>query len=101
MDYGTLGYWTGDWTFTDNRNTAAQREGDADSRSARLNIDIGYRFAIRDTNISIMPEVNIGKFFSSSSCDYTAPASQVDDPCDQESNVDSYIFAGLNVGIAF
>lgn len=98
---GSLGYWTGDWTFTDNRNTPAQREGDADSHSVRLNIDLGYRFPIRDTNISIMPEVNLGKFFSSSSCDYTAPASLVDASCDQESDVDLYIFAGVNVGVAF
>ena len=97
----SLGYWKGDWTFTDNQNTPAQRQGDSDSHSVRLNIDLGYRFPIRDTNISIMPEVNIGKFFSSSSCDYISPASQVGASCDQESDVDAYIFAGVNVGIGF
>ena len=97
---GSLGYWTGDWTFTQHRRTPAQREGDADSHSLRLNIDLGYRFPIRDTNISLMPEVNLGKFFSSSSCVYTVPASQISAPCGQESDVDLYIFAGVNVGIA-
>ncbi len=98
---GSLGYWSGDWTFTKNRNTPFQREGEADSHSLRVNVDLGYRFPIRDTNISLMPEVNLGKFFSSTSCDYTAPASLVGASCDQESDVDLYIFAGVNVGITF
>jgi hypothetical protein len=97
----SLGYWKGDRTFTQYRNTPSQREGAADSRSLRVNIDLGYRFPMRDSNVSIMPEVNIGKFFFSSSCDYTAPASVVGAACDQKSEVNYYIFAGLSVGVGF
>lgn len=97
----SLGYWENDWTFIKNRNTTNPLQGDADSYSARLNIDLGYRFPIRDTNVSIMPEVNIGKFFSDSSCDYTAPASLVGTACDQNSDVEGYLFAGVTVGVAF
>lgn len=97
----SLGYWENDWNFIKNRNTANPLHGDADSYSVRLNIDLGYRFPIRDTNVSIMPEVNLGKFFSSSSCDYTAPASLVGTACDQNSDVEAYLFAGVSVGVAF
>lgn len=98
---GSLGYWKGDWTFTQNRNNPNPWEGESDSTSLRVNIDLGYRFPIQDTNISIMPEVNLGKFFSSSSCNYTAPASRVGTSCDQTSEVNYYIFAGVTVGVAF
>ncbi|HEY0634552.1 MAG TPA: autotransporter outer membrane beta-barrel domain-containing protein [Gammaproteobacteria bacterium] len=97
----SLGYWENDWTFIENRNTANPLKGDADTEALRLNIDVGYRFPIRDTNISIMPEVNIGKFFSSSSCDYTEPASLVGSACDQNSDVEAYLFAGVSLGVAF
>jgi hypothetical protein len=97
----SLGYWENDWTFIKNRNSTSPLHGDADSQATRLNIDLGYRFPIRDTNISIMPEVNIGKFFMSTSCDYTAPASQVGAACEQTSDVEGYLFAGVSVGVAF
>lgn len=98
---GSLGYWNGDWTFIENRNTPDQWEGEADSDALRLNVDLGYRLPIRGTHLSVMPVVNIGKFFTSSSCEYTAPASRVGTPCSQSSVVDLYIFAGVTVGIAF
>jgi hypothetical protein len=98
---GSLGYWQGDWTFIQRRNSPGQLEGEADTDALRVNIDLGYRIPIRGTNVSIMPEVNIGKFFMSSSCDYTAPASQVGTACDQNSVVEGYAFAGVSVGVAF
>lgn len=97
----SLGYWENDWTFIKNRNTTNPLEGEADSHSVRLNVDLGYRIQLRDTNISIMPEVNLGKFFTSTSCDYTAPASLVGTPCDQNSDVEGYLFAGVSLGVAF
>lgn len=97
----SLGYWKNDWSFIKNRNTANQLTGDADWDSIRLNIDLGYRFQIRKTNISIMPEVNIGKFFASSTCSYTSPPSQVGTPCKQNSDVEGYLFAGVTLGFAF
>lgn len=97
----SLGYWEGDWTFVENRNEPFESKGDADSEAVRLNFDLGYRYAIQDSNIAIMPEVNLGKFFSSTSCDYTAPASLVGSSCDEESVVNYYIFAGITLAVAF
>lgn len=97
----SAGYWTGDWEFTKNATKPTYQEGDADSRSLRLNFDIGYRYQIKETNISLMPEIDFGKFFSSSSCDYTAPAPQIGVHCDQESVVNGYIFAGVTIGFTF
>ncbi len=98
---GSLGYWEGDWSFIRQRNTTNPTEGNADSHAIRVNIDLGYRYPIADTNVSVMPEVNVGKFFLSSSCDYTAPASFIGSPCDQTSVVNYYIFAGVRLSIAF
>lgn len=98
---GSLGYWEEDWTFTQNRNDPVEWKGDANSDAVRLNVDLGYRYALPGSNISIMPEVNLGKFFSSSSCEYTSPPSQVGSKCDEESVVNYYIFAGINVAVAF
>jgi hypothetical protein len=75
--------------------------GDAEFSAARLNIDLGYRFPIENTKVSIMPEVNIGKFFVSNSCSYTAPASWVGATCEQTSDVEGYLFAGVSLGVAF
>ncbi|HEY0720707.1 MAG TPA: autotransporter outer membrane beta-barrel domain-containing protein [Gammaproteobacteria bacterium] len=97
----SLGYWVNDWTFIQNRSTPEQGEGEADSHSLRLNFDLGYRLPLGDTNVALMPKVNLGKFFSSSSCNYTAPASRVGAPCDQKSEVNNYIFAGVTLGFAF
>ncbi len=65
---GTLGYWKADWSFIQYQNKPYQFNGQAQSNSARLNFDIGDRIRIGGTNFSIMPEVNFGKFFSTSSC---------------------------------
>ncbi len=97
----SLGYWHNDWTFITNRNTASPLSGDAEFSSVRLNIDFGYRFPIKNTHLSVMPEVNIGKFLASNSCSYTSPASAVGIPCEQTSDVEGYLFAGVSAGLAF
>jgi hypothetical protein len=48
-----------------------------------------------------MPEMNIGKFFSSRSCAYVSPASMVGTPCSQKSEVNVYLFVGIAAGLAF
>lgn len=99
---GSLGYWNGDWTFIHDMGRPSQYLGTAHSNSMRLNFDIGNRTRIRGTNISIMlPDINFGKFFSTSSCDYTAPASMVGTPCNQKSEVNAYLFIGIGLGVAF
>lgn len=98
---GSLGYWSGDWPFVQDINKPSERQGSAKTHALRLNFDIGYRIPIHNTNISIRPEINLGKFFSSHSCEYTTPASRVGTYCEQESEVDYYLFAGIAVGIAF
>lgn len=98
---GSLGYWTGDRTFIQYQNTPVQWQGKGNSDSIRLNFDLGDRIQIRGTNISIMPEASLGKYFSSLSCEATAPASRIGTPCNQKSEVNYYIFIGMTVGVAF
>lgn len=98
---GSLGYWNEDRTFIQYQNTPSQYQGKASSYAPRLNVDVGDRIPIRGTNVSIMPEVNFGKFFLPSSCEVTAPASRVGTPCSQRSEVNYYIFAGVTVGVVF
>lgn len=98
---GGLGYWSEGRTFIQYQNTPSQYQGKASSYAPRLNVDVGDRIPIRGTSVSIMPEVNLGKFFSPSSCEITAPASQVGMPCSRKSEVNYYVFAGVAVGVAF
>lgn len=97
----SLGYWENDWSFTKNRDAANRIQGEAISYAVRLNLNLGYRIPLHDSAISIMPEINLGTFFTSSSCDYTAPESMVGNSCKQNSEVDGYLFAGVTLGMAF
>jgi hypothetical protein len=99
---GTLGYWLTDWIFTDNKGTTLESAGKGDSKSIRADVDIGARFPIGSSSVSIMPALHIGKFFSSTSCEYTAPASQVGTSCNKHSEVAGlYGFLAVSVGIGF
>jgi hypothetical protein len=98
---GALGYWTADWTFTHNKGSSDEYLGKGNNDSIRANVDIGGRFPLGTTSVSIMPALNFGKFFSSTSCEYTAPASRVGTPCSQKTEVEYYLFLGLTAGIAF
>jgi len=97
----SLGYWTGDWTSRQDKGLATEWQDKADSKSLRLNADVGYRLRLLDTKVSIIPQVNLGKFFSSSSCQYTAPSSRITAQCNETSEVKYYLFVGAAVGIAF
>jgi hypothetical protein len=96
----TLGYWTAKWGFMRMADPNLP-QGTARSHSIRLNIGVGDRIPIADTNFSLMPEANIGKFFTSSSCSYAAPTSFVGTPCGQQSEVNAYLFVGITAGMAF
>ena len=98
---GTLRYWKQDRTFTQDQSTPDQWQGKANHNSLRLNIDIGDRIPIEGTKVSIMPEVNVGKFSTSNSCEATAPASRIGTPCSQRPEVNYYIFVGVLAGLAF
>lgn len=98
---GTLGYWKAGWSFIQNESGPVAYYGEASSHSLRLNFGIGDRIPIEGTNISIMPEVNLGKFFSSRSCSYSAPASQIGAVCSQKSEVNAYLYVGVVAGFAF
>lgn len=98
---GSLGYWTDHWTSIGDKNRLAEWRDKASSKSLRVNADVGYRFPIPNTNISIIPQLNFGKFFSSSTCEFTAPSSRVTTPCSETSVVNYYLFIGAAVGIAF
>ena len=97
---GSLGYWNGGWTFIHALARPEQYQGTAHSKALRLNVELGDRIPIGGTRVSIMPEINIGKFFSSRSCEYTAPASMIGIPCSQKSEVNAYFFVGIAVGVS-
>ncbi len=98
---GSVGHWTSDWTFTKDEGTLNEAHGRADSNSTRVNVDIGDRFPIGSSSVSVMPALNVGRFFSSTSCEYTAPASVVGTSCNQRSEVKYYFFLSLMAGIGF
>lgn len=98
---GSLGYWTAHWTSINDKNRSSEWQDKANSKSFRLNADVGYRIPILDTNVSIIPEINFGKFFSFNMCEYTSPSSRIGTQCNQTSEVNYYLFVGAAVGITF
>jgi len=98
---GTLGYWMADWTFARNMGKSNELQGTGDTDSVRLNVDIGGRFPIGSSSVSIMPALNVGKFFSTNACEYTAPASRVGTACSQTTEVTYYVFLAVTAGVAF
>ncbi|HUJ17151.1 MAG TPA: autotransporter outer membrane beta-barrel domain-containing protein [Nitrospirota bacterium] len=98
---GLVGYWKSDWTFTHNKNLPDEFNGNGRSNSLRANVDVGGRFPIGSTSISIMPSLNFGRYFSSTSCEYTSPAARIGAPCSEESEVTFYAFLAVTAGIAF
>jgi len=99
---GTLGYWVTDWTFTDYQGTASETQGKGDSKAIRANVDIGARFPIGSSPVSIMPALHVGRFFSSSTCEYTAPASRAGTSCSQDGEVSAfYGYLAVSIGIGF
>jgi len=99
---GTVGYWKTDWTFTDDKGASLESQGKGESRAIRANVDIGARFPIGSTSVSIMTALHVGRFFSSTTCEYTAPASRAGTTCSQEGEVSAYYgFLVVLVGIGF
>jgi len=98
---GALGYWKTDWTFIDNKGRTFETRGTGDNKSIRADIDMGERFPIGSSPVSIMPVVHFGKYFTSNSCEYTAPASRVGTPCSQTTEVEYYVFLAVLVGVGF
>lgn len=98
---GLLGYWEADWTFTHNKDLPDEFHGKGHSNSIRANVDIGGRFPIGSSSVSIMPALNFGRYFSSTSCEFTAPASRVGTACHEDSEVTFYAFLAVTAGIAF
>lgn len=98
---GSLGYWEADWTFTRNKGLPDQYQGEGRSNSLRANLEIGGRYPIGSSSVSIMPAFSFGRFFSSTSCEYTAPAARSGAPCNEESEVEDYAFLAVIAGIAF
>jgi hypothetical protein len=98
---GTLGYWKWDWRFTDDKGLAIETQGKGDSMAIRADLDIGGRFPIGSSSVSLMPALHIGRFFTSNSCEYTAPASQVGTSCNKDTEIKYYTFLSVSVGIGF
>lgn len=98
---GTVGYWTGDWIFTENKDTFMPSHGTASSDSLRLNLDAGARFPVGDSPLAVIPVLNLGLFDPSTECVYTAPASLAGTACTRETEVREYFFLAIMAGIAF
>jgi len=99
---GTVGYWKTDWTFTNDKGMVSESQGKGDSKAIRANVDIGARFPIGSSPVSIMPALQVGRFFSSTTCEYTAPASRAGTSCSQDGEVSAfYGFLAVSIGIGF
>ena len=98
---GLLGYWRANWTFTHNKNLPIEVHGTGHSNSIRANVDIGWRFPIGGSAVSITPMFNIGRYFSHTSCQFVSPASRVGTACNEESEVTNYAFLAITAGIGF
>ena len=98
---GSLGYWRADWTFMHNKNLPDEFQGNGHSNSIRADVDIGARFPIGASSVSITPALNFGKYFSHRSCEFTAPASRVGTACNEDSEIVFYAFLAVTAGIAF
>jgi hypothetical protein len=98
---GALGYWKSNWMFTDDKDKASETQGKGDFKAIRADVDIGWRFPIGSSSVSILPEAHFGKFFKSASCEYTAPASRVGTECSKDTEISYYAFLALSVGIGF
>ena len=98
---GSIGLWSGHWSYTRNVGMISQWQGNSTSKSLRVNIEIGDRIPIGNSSFSVMPEISMGKFITRNSCDYTAPASMIGLSCNQKSEVDYYLFLGVILGAQF
>lgn len=98
---GSLGYWKAHWTFSDSRGTPAQFEGKGDTTSLKANLDIGGRFPLGSSKVSIIPGLHFGRFFPSTTCENTG-GSKVGTPCTETTEVGGYYFyLFLMAGIGF
>jgi hypothetical protein len=98
---GAVGYWMSDWTFTDFKGQPNEVQGRGDSDSIRVSLDIGGRFPIGSSSFSIIPALNVGRFFPSTTCEYTSPASKVGTSCSQRTEVENYLVLSVLAGIKF
>lgn len=97
---GAFGFWSSDWTFTDDKGKSYQTQGKGSSDAVRLDLEIGGRFPLGRGPVSLMPSFHLGNFFSTdSSCTYTS--GPYVGSCTKDSNFGVYSYLGLSVGIAF
>lgn len=97
----SIGYWHNAWTFNQAQNTPGIWWGTGKFNGARLNFDIGDRILLIGSTVSILPQINLGKFFAAQSCTITSPPAQVGAYCPERAEVNAYLFAGISIGIAF
>lgn len=96
---GSLGFWSSDWTFTDDMGTFYQTTGTGSSDAVRLDLEIGGRFNLGSGPVSLMPSFHLGNYFSvSDDCTYTSGATGA---CDNSAEFNLYAYLGLAVGFAF
>ncbi len=97
----SLGLWHNEWTFMESQRTPSQWQGRGQFNALRLNFDLGGRFPIAGSGVSLMPHITFGHFFSSQTCEATAPPARAGTYCSMRAEPDSYLFAGIMLGLAF
>lgn len=96
-----LGLWWGDWRYVQNLNRPNYWQGKSTTSALRFNVDFGDRIPIGNSKVSLMPQINVGKFLAYHRCELTAPASLAGQFCNQKSEVNYYFFLGVALGVAF
>ncbi len=98
---GTVGIWTTSWTFTDADYStfSPYYSGKGDTTALKVDLEIGGRFPLGSSPVSLMPSFHLGNFFNvDSTCTSTSvPGAD----CGNEGEVGFYGLLGLSVGIAF
>ncbi len=97
----SLGVWHDTWVFNEAQNTPNIWWGWGQFNAVRVNFDLGDRIPIPGTRVSILPQINFGKFLSGQRCTITWPPGRVGTNCPERAEVDFYLFAGVSVAFGF
>lgn len=95
---GSLGLWTTDWTYADSSWAGTQWfMGKGDSTAVKIEFEVGYRFQIPNTPVSVIPTFRTGTYLSIDDSCTTLNGW----PCANESEIGIYGVAGVSAGFAF
>lgn len=97
----TIGLWWTEWTYTDTDYAPSSQyySGEGESTAVKVDFEVGGRFPLGESSVSLIPSFHIGNFFS---IDDTCTSTSVPGAdCGAESEVGFYGVFGLALGIGF